>query len=121
MTDDGRREPFVSLKEHFDERLKSLEKMFTAGMASAERAVEIFEKSAEKWRLNANEWRAAMDDRESRFATKVETANLTSDIDELKARVDRAEGRSSGINAAWGIVILLAMLALGALQVYLKP
>lgn len=122
MTDEGRaqRDLYVSLRDHFDSRLEALEKLFLAGMAAAERAVEVFEKSAEKWRADSNEWRGAMNDREERFATKVQLEGLSKSIDEVKGRVDRAEGRTTGLNAAWGIIVLVAMIVLAALQIYLK-
>ncbi len=43
--------------------------VFTA-LAAAEKAVSIAEANAEKWRVNANEWREAMNDRERNFLSK---------------------------------------------------
>jgi delta 1-pyrroline-5-carboxylate dehydrogenase len=39
-------------------------------LADAEKAVSVAERNAEKWRDNANEWRAAMTDRERMFLHK---------------------------------------------------
>ena len=46
------------------------EKAVEAALAAASKAVEVAEQNAEKWRMNANEWRAAMTDRERNFLSK---------------------------------------------------
>ncbi len=88
--------------------LASQEKAVNAALAASEKAVLVAENNAEKWRANANEWRGAMGDRERNFAQK-------SDLEALKERIDRTEGRSSGIRersgdsrATWAIVIAMA-------------
>lgn len=47
---------------------------------------------------NANEWRAAMSDREGRFASR-------GDLNALKERIDRSEGKGQGFSAMWGFVV----------------
>jgi len=46
------------------------EKAVAAALAAAEKAVFVAEANSEKWRTNANEWRAAMNDRERNFLSK---------------------------------------------------
>lgn len=43
------------------------EKAVEIALANAEKSVLVSERSAEKWRDNANEWRQAMTDRERNF------------------------------------------------------
>lgn len=46
------------------------EKAITAALVAAEKALTIAEANSEKWRNNANEWRASMLDRERNFLNK---------------------------------------------------
>lgn len=39
-------------------------------MEASEKAIRKEEENSEKWRVNANEWRAAMNDRERNFLSK---------------------------------------------------
>jgi len=73
----------VSLREYVDRRfadndatikaaLASQEKAVDAALAAQEKAVQVAEQNAERWRMSANEWRAAMNDRERQFPTRKE-------------------------------------------------
>lgn len=75
----------VSLKEHFDRVIEELDKRHCKAMEShvaavslafdaAKEAVAKAEENAERWRLNANEWRGAMTDRERSFIPRLEAA-----------------------------------------------
>ncbi len=62
-----------------DERDKRYEALSAAqkeavdsALKSAQMAVDKAEGIAEKWRLNANEWRAAMSDKDRQYLTKAE-------------------------------------------------
>lgn len=66
-----------TLKVLMDERDRRYGEVSTAkeeavrvALSNAEKAVLVAERNAEKWRDNANEWRAAMTDRESQFLHK---------------------------------------------------
>ena len=66
-----------TLKQLMDERdvryaqvSEAKEKAVAAALAAAQKAVEVAERNAEKWRDNANEWRQAMDDKDRNFVTK---------------------------------------------------
>jgi hypothetical protein len=66
-----------TLKTLMDEREKaaaaaqaSAERAVAAALAAAEKAVLVAERNAEKWRDSANEWRAAMTDKDRNFVTK---------------------------------------------------
>lgn len=52
------------------QQFASQEKAVSAALAAAEKAVGVAERNAEKWRDNANEWRAAMSDKDRNFITK---------------------------------------------------
>jgi hypothetical protein len=85
MTEVPLREYFQALREADDRRylelrdaqekavvaaLAAQEKAVNAALAAAEKAVAVAETNAEKWRMNANEWRAAMNDRERQFFSR---------------------------------------------------
>lgn len=55
-----------TLKELMDER----DKRYTVVSETSKKAVDVAERNAERWRDNANEWRAAMNDKDRNFVTK---------------------------------------------------
>jgi hypothetical protein len=66
-----------SLKALMDERDRrytevsdAKEKAVSAALVAAQKAVDIAEHNAEKWREGANEWRQAMTDKDRNFVTK---------------------------------------------------
>ena len=94
------------------------EKAISAALAAAEKAVTVAEINSQKWRENANEWRQAMDDRETQFvkADNFQTtiASIAKDIKELKTRIDLTEGQGHGVNQLW-IIIVAVISTLGIL------
>lgn len=65
------------IKSMMDERDRRYEQMLVAqkesvvtALSSAQLAVDKAEGIAEKWRLNANEWRSAMSDKDRLYLTK---------------------------------------------------
>jgi hypothetical protein len=46
------------------------EKALSAALAASDKAVAVAERNAERWRDSANEWRAAMTDKDRNFVTK---------------------------------------------------
>lgn len=66
-----------TLKALMDERdmryaqvAEAKERAISAALAAAEKAVLVAEQNSEKWRMNANEWRGSMVDRERAFFSK---------------------------------------------------
>lgn len=99
----------VSLKEHFEKILAEKDKAINIALAAAKEAVQVAEANSEKWRSNANEWRAAMTDREKTFMPRAEFETYKKTTAEAlsveKARADKGEGKSAGISSGLGIVI----------------
>ena len=85
------------------------EKAISAALAAAEKAVTVAEINSQKWRENANEWRQAMDDRETQFVKsdnfRTTISNLVKDIQELKGRIDIHDGKSVGVHTLWGFMV----------------
>lgn len=116
----------VDLKALLDERDRRYAQQFTAqedavtaaltaqkaltdaAFAASEKAILKSDTNAEKWRESANEWRAAMMDREARFASRSEMeAKFISVADSLaflKDAVGAGKARGEGRHAMWGYV-----------------
>jgi len=80
------------LKEYFErvlnerdriygERFTSQQQAVSAALASSKEAIQVAENNSEKWRANANEWRAAMTDRERSFVRKEQHDDLKKELD----------------------------------------
>lgn len=101
--------------------LAAQEKQTRASFAASEAAINKADINAEKWRANANEWRAAMMDRENKFASRVETdaklEAVKAEIAALKESRSTDHGRGAGRQDLWGYIIAGAglLLTLGAL------
>lgn len=96
-----------SLKLHFESIQMEKDKAITAALAAAkeavtaalvssEKAVDKAELNAEKWRLNANEWRGAMNDREKLFVSTPEYAVWKNAVDVSLADINRKLNLSAG-------------------------
>jgi hypothetical protein len=86
-------------QQRFDAQTKAVE----AALLAAKEAVIKAELAMEKRFDGVNEFRETLSDQAAQFVT---LAQFT----ELKERVDRSEGRSSGLNAGWGILLGAAAL-----------
>ncbi len=76
--------------------LAAAEKAVNAALVAADKAVEKEQLSAEKWRNNANEWRQAMDDRETRFMGKEEAAITIRAVEARVAKLEREDAQTTG-------------------------
>lgn len=63
-------ERFAAQEKAVKDALAAQEKAVNAALAASEKAVSVAETNAERWRAGANEWRAAMNDRERNFLSK---------------------------------------------------
>jgi hypothetical protein len=110
----------AALKEHFEALRAADAAAISAALMAAEKAVNVAEINAERWRNSANEWRAAMDDRERRFAQRdaVDAAdrNLQNQISELKVWRDQSGGAKMTTDRATTIAlsVVAILVSLGA-------
>ncbi len=99
----------LTLKEYFEKILDERDKAIKSALDAAKEAVLVAERNAEKWRANANEWRGAMTDRELDFVRKSEFIEYKASTDKAtalqKERVDKGEGRSTGLSQGWGFLV----------------
>jgi len=125
-TDDRRSSWTVdTLKDHYDQRFNDQEQAVksaltaqkeavAAALAASEKAVAVAETNAEKWRQSANEWRGAMNDRERNLMPRTEAENASKanaeKINALGTRIDKSEGRTSGLLTIFAILSSLGVL-----------
>jgi hypothetical protein len=121
----------AELEKRLDERDELRQIALQAALAAAEQAREIERGEVQRWRDAANEWRAAMEDRERRFATREmvdsrSEANRaligrnTDDLAVLSRQMATVLGRSGGLSAGWGYLVgavgvVATVISIGAL------
>jgi len=100
---------FAAADKAVSAALAAQEKATAAAFAASEKQVAKAEANAEKWRENANEWRASMLDREVKFAARTEMEaelkGLRVELASLKETRAAVVGRSGGSAAMWGYVV----------------
>jgi chemotaxis protein histidine kinase CheA len=81
--------------------LASAQKAVDAALAAQDAAVSKAEKQDELWRASANEWRSAMNDRETKFATQEMLTGLEQRVRENTDRLRTIEARKEGMGSGW--------------------
>lgn len=100
---------FAAQEQAIASALSSQEKAVAAALAAADRAVAKAEMASEKRFESVNEFRNTLKDQQSGLVSRTEVESeiraFRIMIDELKARINRNEGRGAGLQAGWGILI----------------
>jgi hypothetical protein len=103
---------FTAQQQAIKDALTSQKEAVAAALVAAEKAVLVAETNAEKWRMNANEWRASMLDRETKFASRVE---MESEFKGIRAEIaSLKETRAEGIGGKAMILFLITILGAAA-------
>jgi hypothetical protein len=128
-----------TLKEHFDQRFRDQEKSVEAAVAASDKATSVAmtaeqravakaEAASEKRFESVNEFRQTLTDQATTFMPRAEahvTNNaLAEKVDILAAKLDKLEGRSTGVGwvgalvaggvAVLGTIIVIANLLTGS-------
>jgi hypothetical protein len=105
---------FKEQREYVDSRFESQGKAVSAALAAQEKAVSVAEANSEKWRASANEWRGAMNDRESSFVKVGEFQLVLTQLKEIREVLSTSTGRGQGRSDVWGWVAagIVALLAI---------
>lgn len=113
-----------TLKEYIEKLLIEKDKAINLALAAAKEAVLVAEANAEKWRLNANEWRGAMEDRERKFLQKEEFLSYKEATERALSREktisDVSTGRSSGMMALWAIIAGVIAIVISVVSFIIK-
>jgi hypothetical protein len=105
-------------------RFTAMEKATQTALNGAQRAVEKAETAVEKRLEGMNEFRGSLADQARLLMPRAEADSrisaLTEQIKELASRIDRQEGRGSGLNAGWGYLIGAVGLIAGLIALAMK-
>lgn len=118
-------------QQRFDAQTKAIdaamvasEKAINAALSAAEKAVTKAEISTDKRFENVNEFRGALQDLQSKLATRAELTamrdSLSERISDLMTRLDKIEGKSAGMNAGWVILAGAIGLIAAIVALFLK-
>jgi len=125
----------VSLRREIDQRFEGMKEATTTAMAAAEkataaalnaaqRAVEKAETASERRFDGVNEFRAALSDQQNTLMPRAEAMSRFTAVEEkvtgLSSRIDRGEGRGSGLSAGWGYLVGGALLLIAVITLVMK-
>jgi len=121
---------FIAQQQAIKDALISQKEAVAAALVAAEKAVLVAETNSEKWRMNANEWRGAMNDRERTLMPRAEAEARYKAIndkqDAMGMRVDlgdkanaeaikalalateKASGRREGLMIVFAVIAAIA-------------
>lgn len=115
---------FQTFKAYVDQRFGDQDKAVNAALQAAEKAVGKAEVAAEKRFDAVNEFRQVLTDQQQLFVQRPEyqTAHdaLTEKVNDLGARMDRADGRGSGFSASWSILVAAAGIVVAIILIFHK-
>lgn len=98
-----------NLKEYIEKMMVERDKAINIALAAAKEAVAVAEANADKWRMNANEWRGAMNDREKTFLPRSEFETYRDSTQTAlgleKTRADKDEGKGVGLSSTWAYIL----------------
>jgi len=125
-----RRQEPITLKEHLEtllaEKDKRDEQRFaaqgeavTAALLAQEKAVVKAETANEKRFESVNEFRKTLSDQTSSFPSRVELQALAARVTDLATRMDKTEGRSTGLSEGTKLLLQLGGFLIAALGLYL--
>lgn len=108
----GLRELLLEFDKRYEQRFALQKEIFSNALFNAEKAVTVAEINSEKWRANANEWRSAMDDRETRFVLKDQLnptiQGIQKEVDQLRTQSNLDTGKSMGYAQIWTYIVAAA-------------
>lgn len=112
-----------TLKEHFSQRFTDSDKAIQAALLAAKEAVLKAENATEKRFEATNEFRGQLADQTATLLPRSEYDSnhkaLEDKIDALTDRMNRNDGKSSGLSAGWGYLVGAIVLAATIISVIL--
>jgi hypothetical protein len=129
------REPTLTLRDYFERLLAEMdlryqqrfdaqgqaltaallaaEKAVQTALTAAEKAVTKAEAATEKRFEGVNEFRQALSDQTSTFPSRAELDAVRERVADLSTRMDKNEGKGSGLDLGWKVLLGAVTLALG--------
>ena len=100
---------FEEHDRRYEQRFAAQQQSLKDALESSSRAVDKAEGIAEKWRQNANEWRAAMSDRDKAYLTKeaadIKFISIDKIINDIQLNRRTNEGKTAGLHQGWGYLV----------------
>ena len=107
------------LNERHAAQQLAMQTALTAAEKAVERAMQAAEKAVNKAEIAADKRFELLNELREGVATREQLDALEKQVDDLKSRVDRSEGRGAGLNASW-VYLLAGIAALGTIvSIYL--
>jgi hypothetical protein len=91
--------------------LLAAEKAVQTALIAAEKAVTKAENANEKRFESVNEFRKTLADQTASFPNRIELQALADRVSDLATRMDKTEGKSTGLSAGWGYLVGVVALA----------
>jgi hypothetical protein len=89
-------------------------------LIAAEKAVAKAETANEKRFESVNEFRKTLSDQTASFPSRVELQALADRVSDLATRMDKTEGKSSGLNAGWAYLIAAAGIVVAVIALVVR-
>lgn len=99
--------------------LLSAEKAVQTALTAAEKAVAKAETATEKRFEGVNEFRQALSDQTSTFPSRAELDSLRERVTDLATRMDKTEGRSTGLSEGTKLLLQLGGFLIAAIGLYI--
>jgi uncharacterized membrane protein YfbV (UPF0208 family) len=96
--------------------LLAAEKAVQTALIAAEKAVTKAETATEKRFESVNEFRQTLSDQTASFPSRVELQALADRVTDLATRMDKTEGRSTGLNAGWAYLLAAAAIVVAVVS-----
>ncbi len=92
---------FAEADKRYEQRFQAAQTEMAGALTAQEKAVSVAESVAEKWRINANEWRSTLADRDKKFmleeTARAEMKSHEARLKNLEEHVSKDEWRKRGM------------------------
>ena len=96
----------------FNQRITDMQTLHNSQVEAAKDAIKKAAEDIERTRLNQNEWRGTISDRDKMLATKTEVDAVEKIVAALSSRMDRNEGKGTGVSSF--VVIFISVIVAAA-------
>ena len=110
---------FAAQGEALAAALLAQEKAVATAMTAAEKAVTKAETANEKRFESVNEFRQTLSDQTASFPSRVELQALAQRVTDLATRMDKTEGRSTGLSDGSKLLLQVVAVLIAAVGLYL--
>jgi hypothetical protein len=108
----------AEMDKRYEQRFQAQKSATEAALASTSQAIEKSDRSTELRFDSVNEFRTTLSDQARDFARNSDIHALNEKIGALTGRLDRSEGKGSGLNSGWGYLVGAACFVAALVAVY---